>query len=89
MRLSIFGHTFFWPTLTQFDEILEHQETVIYRLVTRNPSYQAQFSIYIFEPVLPGKFMANTRSLKGLGPHNSAKKGKRGLRSSKSGNFFR
>ena len=58
--MPIFGHTFFGHELAIFGpirlKILKGtQETIIYRLVVRNPSYDFYFLVLIFGPLLAGK----------------------------------
>ena len=50
--MSIFGHTFLAKTQPSLANWAEHfygtQETVIYRLVVRNPSYDAYILVFDF-----------------------------------------
>ena len=51
------------------------QETIIYRLLVRNLSYDAYFSVLIFLATFGGKMgVATTRAHNGLGPPNPTKK---------------
>ena len=51
------------------------RETIIYRLMIRNPSYDAYCSFLIFRPTFGGKMgMATTRAPIDLGPLNPTKK---------------
>ena len=51
------------------------QETMINRLVIRNPSYDAYFSVWIFLGTFCGKMgVATTRAPNGVGPSNPTKK---------------
>ena len=50
------------------------QETIIYRLMMRNLSYDACFSFLIFWDTFGGKMgVATTRATYGLGPQNPTK----------------
>ena len=79
-RMPTFGHTFFghnsascWPI--RLEIFMGTQETIIYRLVVRNSSYDAYFSVLIFRATFGGKMgVATTRALYGLGPPNPTKK---------------
>ena len=54
---------------------MANQETIIYRLVVRNPSYDAYFSFLNFRATLGGKMgVVTTRTPNGLGSPNPAKK---------------
>ena len=51
------------------------QETIIYRLMMRNPSYNAYFSFFIFWATFGGKIgVAITSAPNGVGPPNPIKK---------------
>ena len=52
MHMPIFGHTFFGHKSAIFSRI---QETIIYRLVLINPSYEANISFLIFWATFGGK----------------------------------
>ena len=68
--LAILGPLANW---TEF--FIGAQETIIYRLVIRNPSCDAYFSYFIFWATFCGKIgVAATCSLNGLGPPNPTKK---------------
>ena len=64
-HMPIFGHTFlaiFW--LIELANFMGYQETIIDRLVVRNTSYDAYFSVLIFWATFGGKMgVATTRAL--------------------------
>ena len=71
----VFGHNsaIFWSI--ELKIFMGTQETIIYRLVVQNPSYDAYFLVLIFLATFGGKMgVATTRALNGLGPPNPTKK---------------
>ena len=75
-RMSIFGYMFFGHNSAIFGPIeLGTQETIIYRLVVRNLSYDAYFSFLIFWATFGGKMGVGTTCAPfSLGPPNPTKK---------------
>ena len=79
-HMPTFGHTFFGHNSAILGPIglkiyMGTQETIIYRLVVRNQSYEAYFSVLIVWATFGGKMgVANTRAPYGLGPPNPTKK---------------